>query len=35
MKRVFSIWRPTHVVETALFFLFTFLHIWSVAGGGG
>lgn len=35
MKRVFRVWRPTHVVETALFFLFTFLHIWNVAGHAG
>jgi hypothetical protein len=35
MKRAFSVWRPTHVVETALFFLFTFLHIWTVAGRSG
>lgn len=31
MKRAFSVWRPSHVLETALFFLFTFLHIWTVA----
>lgn len=35
MKRVFRVWRPTHVAETALFFLFTFLHIWNVAGRAG
>ena len=35
MKRAFSIWRPMHVVETALFFFFTFLHIWTVAGHAG
>ena len=32
MKRAFSVWKPTHIVETFLFFLFTFLHIWTVAG---
>ena len=35
MKRAFSVWRPMHVVETALFFGFTFLHIWTVAGRAG
>jgi hypothetical protein len=35
MKKAFSVWRPAHVVETALFFGFTFLHIWTVAGRGG
>lgn len=35
MKRAFSIWRPAHVVETGLFFLFTFLHIRTVAGHTG
>jgi len=35
MKRAFSVWRPMHVVETALFFVFTFLHIWTVAGHSG
>ncbi len=35
MKRVFRVWKPTHVVETFLFFLFTFLHIWTVAARAG
>lgn len=35
MKRAFRIWRPAHVVETFLFFLFTFLHIWTVAAAAG
>jgi len=35
MKRAFSVWKPTHVVETFLFFSFTFLHIWTVAGRAG
>ncbi len=35
MRRAFGIWRPTHVVETGLFFLFTFLHVWTVAGRAG
>jgi hypothetical protein len=35
MKRAFSVWKPMHVVETFLFFLFTFLHIWTVAGRAG
>lgn len=35
MKRAFSVWKPMHVVETGLFFLFTFLHIWTVAGHAG
>lgn len=35
MRRAFSVWKPLHVVETALFFVFTFLHIWTVAGNVG
>lgn len=35
MKRAFSVWKPMHVVETFLFFYFTFLHIWAVAGNIG
>ncbi len=35
MKRAFAVWKPMHVVETFLFFLFTFLHIWTVAAGAG
>lgn len=35
MKRAFRVWRPMHVAETALFFFFTFLHIWTVAGHAG
>lgn len=35
MKRAFSVWKPMHVVETFLFFYFTFLHIWTVAGRAG
>ncbi len=34
-KRAFMIWKPMHVLETFLFFLFTFLHIWTVAGNMG
>ncbi len=35
MKRAFAVWKPIHVVETFLFFAFTFLHIWTVAGNAG
>lgn len=35
MKRAFSVWKPMHVVETFLFFFFSFLHIWTVAGRAG
>lgn len=35
MKRAFRVWRPAHVVETGLFFAFTFIHIWTVAGRAG
>ncbi len=34
-KRAFAIWKPVHVSETFPFFLFTFLHIWTVAGMAG
>ena len=32
-KRAFSIWKPTHLVVTALFFVFALLHVWVVTGG--
>ncbi len=35
MKKAFRVWKPMHVVETFLFFFFTFLHIWTVAGRAG
>lgn len=35
LKKAFSVWKPMHVIETFLFFLFTFLHIWTVAGRVG
>ena len=31
LKRAFSIWKPTHLVVTALFFLFALVHVWVVA----
>ncbi len=34
-KKAFMVWKPMHVLETFLFFLFTFLHIWTVAANLG
>ncbi len=31
LKRAFAIWKPTHLVVTALFFLFALVHVWVVA----
>lgn len=30
-KRAFAIWKPAHLVVTALFFLFALVHVWVVA----
>ena len=28
LRRAFAIWKPTHLVVTALFFLFALVHVW-------
>ena len=28
LKRAFAVWKPTHLVVTALFFLFALVHVW-------
>lgn len=30
LKRAFAVWKPTHLVVTALFFVFALLHVWVV-----
>lgn len=35
MRKAFRVWKPMHIVETVLFFVFTFLHIWTVVGNAG
>lgn len=30
MRRAFAVWRPIHVVETALLFLVSLIHVWIV-----
>src|SRR5881628_1548419 len=34
-KRAFAIWKPTHLVVTALFFVFALAHVWIETMGGG
>ena len=34
-KRAFDVWKPTHLVVTALFFIFALVHVWIETAGGG
>src|SRR2546425_6861579 len=34
-NRAFAIWKPTHLVVTALFFVFALAHVWIETMGGG